>query len=51
MKKQSKNKLIIGSLAEFYDISTIEGYLIPNPVYTDIKYIRFVNELFVDNIL
>ena len=30
-------------LVRFYGISTIVGYLMPNPLYTYIKYIWFVN--------
>ena len=36
-------------LVWFYGISTIVGYLMPNPVYTYIKYI--ICKRFVDNIL
>ena len=31
-------------LVGFSDISTLEGYLKPNPIYIDIKYIWFVNQ-------
>ena len=35
----------------FYGISTLVGHLMPNPVYTLIKYISFVNKYIVRDIL
>ena len=45
-KLTHKRKSALVDLVGFYGISTIVGYLMPNPVYT---YILFVNT-FVDNI-
>ena len=33
-----------GWLGLFYDISTFVGYLMPNPIYTYIRYVLFVNK-------
>ena len=35
----------------FYGVSTLVGYLMPNPVYASASNVRFVNEYFVGNIL
>ena len=43
--------LFDGWLVEFYGVSTIIGYLIPNPVYTCILNIYDFPTHFVDNIL
>ena len=37
--------MILFDLVWFYGISTIVGYLIPNPVYKYIRYMWFVNKL------
>ena len=35
---------MVGWLVMFYGISTLEGYSMPNPVYTHIKHTWFVNK-------
>ena len=42
---------LVGWLVGFYPISTFVRYLMPNPVYAYIKYIWFVNNHIVGNIL
>ena len=51
IKFQTQNLLNRFGWVEFYGISTIVGYLMPNPVYTYISNIHDLQTHFVDSIL
>ena len=40
----SKNNYLLLNVDVFNDISTFVGYLLPNPVYTYIRYVKFVHK-------